>query len=145
MRLTAFSDYTLRVLIYLGLRDRQLSTINEIAEAYGISRNHLMKVVHHLGRQGYIETIRGKGGGIRLAMEPREIRVGAVIRLTEQDTSLVECFERATSCCRIENACLLRGAFGEALQAFYAVLDEYTLADLLAPEAELRRAFPLPA
>lgn len=145
MRLTTFSDYTLRVLIYLGLRDEQLCTINQIAEDYNISRNHLMKVVHHLGQQGYIETVRGKGGGIRLAQTPGAVNVGTVIRETEQETSLVECFESATSCCRIESACLLKGVFSKALQAFYSVLDDYTLADLLATEAQLRQIFPVAA
>lgn len=143
MRLTTFSDYTLRVLIYLGLRQDERSTIGEIADAYAVSRNHLMKVVHHLGQQGYIETLRGKGGGIRLAREADAINVGEVIRVTEQETALVECYESATSCCRIEGACLLKGVFGEAVQAFYAVLDQYTLADLLVTERQLRQVLPL--
>lgn len=137
MRLTVFSDYTLRVLIYLGLRRDRLCTIAEIAEAYAISRNHLMKVVHNLGLRGDIETVRGKGGGIRLAREPSAINVGAVVRAAEHDAPLVECFDPANSCCRIEAACLLKGVFGKATQAFYTVLDQYTLADLLRTEQHM--------
>lgn len=137
MRLTVFSDYTLRVLIYLGMRNDRLCTIAEIADAYAISRNHLMKVVHHLGLRGDIETVRGKGGGIRLARDPAAINVGAIVRATEQDAPLVECFDIGTSSCRIEAACLLKGVFGKAAQAFYAVLDQYTLADLLKTEQRM--------
>lgn len=145
MRLTTFSDYTLRVLVYLGVHDEGLATIGDISAAYGISENHLMKVVHHLRQRGYIETVRGKGGGIRLARAPATINVGAVVRDTEENLNLVECFERASSDCRIERACILRNALGRALDAFFAVLDEYTLADLLVPRARLRKMLPLVA
>ena len=131
MRLTTFSDYSLRVLIYLGLPDNARATIGDIATAYGISKNHLMKVAQFLGQQGYIETLRGKHGGLRLARAPEHINLGALVRATEAHTALVECFEPQRSACRIEPVCALRAMLTRALQAFYAVLDECTLADVL--------------
>ena len=139
MRLTTFSDYSLRVLMYLGAHDAERATIGEIASAYGISENHLMKVVHHLAQEGYIETTRGKGGGMRLAREPRSINVGEVVRGTETDQKLVECFDREASECRIEAACVLRGMLGQALESFYETLERHTLADLLATKPRLHR------
>lgn len=138
MRLTRYSDYSLRVLMYLAVRPEHRATIDEISAAYGISRAHLTKVVHDLGRAGLLETVRGRGGGLRLARTPEEIAVGDVVRRTEERMDLVECFDPATSQCRIESACGLRGALGEALDAFLAALDRYTLADLVA-----RRRKPL--
>ena len=132
MRLTTFSDYAFRVLIYLG-STQGLATIADIANAYGISENHLMKVVHQLSRLGYIETVRGKGGGMRLARPPREIRVGEVLRATEDGFDLVECMGEGESDCRIVRACVLKGALGEAIAAFLGTLDRYTLADLVRP------------
>ena len=137
MQLTRYSDYALRVLIYLALEPQRLATIEEIAGSYGISRAHLMKVVHQLGLRGYVETVRGRGGGLRLARRPEDIRVGEVVRATEGKMALVECFE-PSSRCAIEPACALRSALHEALRAFLAVLDRYTLADLVA-----RRRGPL--
>lgn len=139
MRLTTFSDYSLRVLIYLGTTRERLATIDEIAAAYGISGNHLMKVVHHLGQHGYIETVRGKGGGMRLARPPASINVGHVARATEDSFALVECFESGEPGCRIARVCVLRQALTQALEAFLAALERYTLADLLAPERPLTR------
>ena len=144
MRLTSFTDYCLRVLIYAGTKGAGLSTIDEISERYALSRNHLMKVVHRLGQLGYLETVRGKHGGMRLARSPTEIGLGRLVRETEEEFGLVECFHRARSRCRIEPACVLRRALREALDAFLAVLDRYTLADLLAPRAELGRLLGLP-
>ena len=129
MRLTRYTDYALRTLIYVGLREPRQSSIAEIARAYAISESHLTKVVHQLGRLGLIRTIRGRGGGLRLAKPPAEIVVGAVVRATEDDLALVECF--AAGACVITAPCRLRRALGEALAAFLAVLDRYTLADLL--------------
>lgn len=129
MRLTRYTDYALRTLIYVGLREPKQSSIAEIARAYGISESHLTKVVHQLGRLGLIQTIRGRGGGLRLAKPPGEIVVGAVVRETEDDLALVECFSAGS--CAITAPCRLRRALGEALAAFLAVLDRYTLADLL--------------
>lgn len=130
MRLSAFSDYSLRVLMYLGVQKDRLATIAEIASAHDISKSHLMKVVHQLGRGGYVETVRGKGGGLRLAHQPREIVIGEVIRQTENDFTLAECFaDKAT--CRLQGACCLPAILDEALKAMFLVLDGYTLADLL--------------
>lgn len=143
MRLTTYTDYALRVLIYLGLRGDDLSTIQEIAEQYSISKNHLMKVVHVLGQLGYVETIRGKKGGLRLARRPEAITVGEIIRRMEPDMALVECFRNADSQCRIVKTCILQNALGEALDRFFETLDGYTLADLLVPTEDLSRSFPI--
>lgn len=136
MRLTAFTDYCLRTLMYLGLKPDELVTITEISQHYGISRNHLMKVVHELGRLGYIETIRGKHGGMRLNGNPADIRLGDVIRGTENDMALTECMSSHSSC-RLAPACVLHGVLGEALEAFLKVLNRYTVEDLLVPRREL--------
>lgn len=147
MRLTAYTDFSLRVLTYLGLRGDRLATIHEIATAYGVSQNHLMKVVHQLGRAGFVETVRGRGGGIRLARAPGAIRVGDVIRRMEDDFQIVACFagndggSRGGGCV-IAPDCRLAGALDEALHAFLGVLDRYTLADLLATPDRLGRHFP---
>ena len=138
MRLTRYTDYSLRVLMYLGIQGHDLATISAISDSYGISRNHIMKVVFELGRLGYIETIRGKGGGIRLRRRPEEINIGEVVRRTEADLSIVECLG-PNNTCRITSACILKGALNDALKAFLEVLDGYTLADLLKPERELQR------
>jgi Rrf2 family transcriptional regulator, nitric oxide-sensitive transcriptional repressor len=136
MRLTRYSDYALRVLMFLGVAPNGLTSIHEIAESYGISENHLMKVAHQLGLAGYIETVRGRNGGLRLARKPSEIGIGEVIRSTEEDLALVECFGPSNAC-PITSSCVLRGVVGEALAAFLAVLDRYTLADLLRPRNAL--------
>lgn len=136
MRMTSFTDYSLRVLMYLSLKEGELTTISEIAERYAISRNHLMKVVYELGRLGYIETVRGKHGGMRLRQAPGQINVGEVVRRMENNLSLVECFG-AENYCRLTPSCVLHDVLDEALQAFLAVLDRYSLADLLRPKREL--------
>jgi Rrf2 family nitric oxide-sensitive transcriptional repressor len=139
MRLTTFSDYSLRVLMYLGAHVDRISTVGEIALAYGISENHLVKVVHHLAQHGYIETTRGKGGGMRLARPPEKINICEVMRGTEEIRKLVECFDAPASGCRIEPACALKGILGRAVDAFFAALEPYTLADLLVNRPKLAR------
>jgi Rrf2 family nitric oxide-sensitive transcriptional repressor len=131
MRLTVYSDYSLRVLMYIALHPDRLSTIAEIADSYGISKNHLMKVVYELGVAGYVATVRGKHGGLRLARPPGEIGVGELIRHTEPDMALVPCFDPAAAPCVITPACKLRLALHEAKTAFLGVLDGYTIADLV--------------
>ena len=137
MRLTVRTDYSLRVLMYAGLTRERLATIAEMAAAYRVSENHLMAVVHRLGTLGYLETVRGKGGGVRLARPPGAINLGEVVRRVETDMALVECFAAEPGQCPIAPACALRGVLGEALDAFLAVLDRYTLADLLGPRRAL--------
>jgi Rrf2 family nitric oxide-sensitive transcriptional repressor len=132
MRLTAYTDFSLRVLIYLALHPEPRPTIAEIARAYAISRNHLMKVVFDLGRDGLVATTRGKKGGLRLGRPPGDIRLGEVVRRTEPDMALVPCFSPARQSCVITPACRLRAAMDEARAAFLDVLDGYTLADLVA-------------
>jgi len=143
MRLTNFTDYSLRVLIYLGAHrdEERLATIHDIAKAYGISENHLMKVVHHLAKEGYVETTRGKGGGMRLARPPERINIGAVVRGTEEDFALVECFQAGNRNCPIIPACVLPPILNRALRAFFKELDGQTLAELLRPQASLVRIF----
>ena len=136
MKLTRFTDYSLRVLIYLGLSDDGRVTIREISEAYGISRNHLMKVVSLLTRMGYLDARRGPGGGIALAKPPGEIVVADVIRDMEDDLNLVECF-CADGTCIIKPVCELKSILCEALNAYLATLENYTLTDLLGPRRQL--------
>lgn len=139
MRLTMHTDYALRLLMHLALAPERLVTIAEVAEAYAISRNHLVKVAHELGKQGFVETTRGRGGGLRLAYSPGEIAIGDVVRAMEEDFRIVECFERKSNTCRIAPACGLKHLFDDALDAWLAVLDKATLADLVARPAPLRR------
>lgn len=136
MRLTTFSDYTMRTLIYLGLKHGQLVTISEIAAAYDISENHLMKVVHQLGQHGYVETVRGKGGGLRLVRDPSSINIGQLVRLTEGNAGFLDCLDGPSNCC-IQPACKLVAILQEAQDAMFGVLDNYTLTDLLQPQAPL--------
>jgi len=130
MHITRYTDYSLRVLIYLSAQGDRLATIQEIADSYDISKNHLMKVVHQLNKKGYIETIRGKKGGMRLHMAPKDINIGILVRETEQDLSIVECFS-SKNACKITPVCGLKSMFNEALKAFLEVLDRYTLADVI--------------
>jgi Rrf2 family nitric oxide-sensitive transcriptional repressor len=142
MRLTYLTDYSLRVLMYVSAVPQRLVTIQEIAQGYGISENHLMKVVHGLAQHGFIETVRGRGGGLRLARPASDITVGAVVRAVEDDFALVECF-RTDNTCRITPVCRLRGALQDALSAYFEVLDNRTLAELVAkPKALLKELAP---
>lgn len=130
MHITRYTDYSMRVLIYLSVQGDRLTTIQEIADSYEISKNHLMKVVHQLNKMGYIETVRGKKGGMRLLMAPTDINVGVLVRETEQDLNMVECFS-SKNACKITPVCGMKPMFEEALAAFLTVLDKYTLADII--------------
>lgn len=130
MRLTLYTDYSLRVLLYLAYSKDKTVTISELADFYKISRNHLVKVVHELGLNGYILTSRGKHGGIRLARPAAEIGIGEVVRKTEPDLDLLECFNKETDNCAITKACNLKGVLFGAKNNFLAELDKYTLADV---------------
>lgn len=145
MRLTTFTDYCLRTLIFVALKDGGLATIDEIKERHKINRNHLVKVVFRLSQLGYLHTLRGKGGGIRLANDPAKLNLGKLIRQTEQDFALVECFAPRDCLCVIEPACVLKGALRAALEAFFHVLDGYTLADLVKPRRNLAHLLSVPA
>jgi len=139
MRLTVYTDYALRVLMYVAVHGDRRSTIAGIAASYGISRNHVMKVVHQLGVAGYIETVRGQSGGMRLARPAGDIIVGEVVRRTEPDMALAPCLNAGDTTCAITPACTLRRALHEARTAFLAVLDSYSLADLVANGDVLRQ------
>jgi Rrf2 family transcriptional regulator, nitric oxide-sensitive transcriptional repressor len=130
MRLTMYTDYSLRVLLYLASREDEAATISELADFYKISRNHLVKVVHNLGLNGYILTTRGRHGGIKLARPAKEIPIGEVVRSTEPDFDLLECFNPATDQCVITRSCSLKSVLFNAQSTFLGVLDEYTLADI---------------
>jgi Rrf2 family nitric oxide-sensitive transcriptional repressor len=136
MRLSTYTDYTLRTLMYLAVNEGRRTTIAELARAWRISEAHLMKIVHQLGISGDIETIRGRNGGLRLRRRPAAVNLGTVVRRTEGDMDLVACFEGSASCA-ISEACVLQAVLHEALAAFLGVLDRYTLADLVAPRAKL--------
>jgi Rrf2 family nitric oxide-sensitive transcriptional repressor len=136
MRLTLHTDYALRVLIHVAVADGKSLTINDIAQSFDISKQHLMKVVHYLGQKGYLDTLRGHGGGIRLRRPPRDIKIGQVLRDTEKSLNVIGCLERR-GYCPIQRVCVLRGALHDATQAFLAVLDGYTLADLIKPQRAL--------
>jgi len=139
VRLTVYTDFSLRVLMFLALKGDGLATIAEVAKAYGISKNHLMKVAYQLGLAGYVETVRGKGGGLRLARRPQDIVIGEVVRRTEPDMALVPCFAPDYASCTIFPSCALRGALSKARDAFLSALDDHTLADLVRPRAPLRK------
>lgn len=134
MKITRYTEYALRVLLYLGLHEDRLCSVSEIAERYDISRSHLTKVVNMLGHLGVIETHRGRNGGLRLARKPVEISLGEVVRHTEGEMQMPDC-----PACRIKTACRLPGVLGKAAEAFLAVFDDYTVADVLKDGASLKR------
>jgi Rrf2 family nitric oxide-sensitive transcriptional repressor len=135
MQLTRYTDYALRIMLHVGAHE-DLSSIGQIAGAYGISKNHLMKVVQHLGQGGFLETIRGRNGGLRLGRPAEDITVGQIVRHTEQGFDLVDCTN-----CLVAPACTLPRILGEATQAFLAVLDRYTVSDILARKIDLQSLF----
>jgi Rrf2 family nitric oxide-sensitive transcriptional repressor len=143
MRLTTLTDFSLRLLIQLALRPSGRATIADVAQAYGVSENHLMKVAHQLGQAGLVRTLRGRGGGLELARPAAGITAGEVVRRMEPDMALVPCFAGAD--CAILPACRLKQALHAAREAFLAVLDATTLADLAQPEGELRRLLNIAA
>lgn len=137
MKLTAFTDYSLRVLIYLATEPDRRATVAEICAAFDIKPNHLTKVVHHLAKCGWVATVRGKGGGLVLAMPAEQILIGRVVRDTEGLAQPAECFSDGQSHCAIVRSCRLKGVLAEAVDAFHAVLDRYTLADITRNRAAL--------
>ena len=141
MRLTSFSDYALRILIFVATRPGEMVTISDISKGYGISKNHLMKITNNLAQAGYVETLRGSGGGMRLARPASQISVGEVLRRTEAGSDLVECANRKTNTCVIAPACGLKHVLFEALEAFYVRLDKVTLADITRNPGELIAIF----
>ncbi|MEQ1741288.1 MAG: Rrf2 family transcriptional regulator [Candidatus Nitrotoga sp.] len=143
MQFTHFTDYSLRTLIYLGAQQSTLATISEVAEKYGISQSHLTKVVHQLANRGYIQTTRGKGGGMRLARLPQLINIGDVVRDMEENTNLVECFNAKKQSCPLLPACTLKSVLAEARKNFFDTLDRYTLADLLTNKSSLKKIIEL--
>jgi Rrf2 family nitric oxide-sensitive transcriptional repressor len=139
VQLKKYTDYALRVLIFTGLKkDGELASIKEISEVFEISSHHLGKVVHQLSKLELLESVRGRYGGIRLAKDPEEINVGKLVRILENDFVLLECFDKGTNHCVITPACTLKHALNKALHAFFQVLDEYTIKDLIDNEHELR-------
>jgi Rrf2 family nitric oxide-sensitive transcriptional repressor len=144
LRLTIYADFSLRLLMYLAVQDDVLTTIPKVAKSYGISQNHLVKVAHRLGLEGYIITTRGMNGGLRLARSAQKINIGEVVRRMEPDMALVPCMNPLDSSCPIVPACLLRNALEEARSAFLKVLDGYTLADLAVPRADLQNLLGIP-
>lgn len=139
MRLTLHTDYALRLLMLLAIEPENRHTIEAVAKRYDISRNHLMKVTQTLSQAGFLESLRGRGGGLRLGRSPASINLGAVVRATEDSLALVECFDRENDRCVISSVCGLRGPLEEALRAFLAVLNRYSLADLIKSPASVRK------
>lgn len=150
MRLTQWTDYTLRVLMYCAASEGRAApvTISEMAQAHGISRSHLTKIVVALSDRGWLETTRGRGGGLRLCVPAEQINLGEVLRFTETDFTLVECFDPAQDLCRLSGQCRLQQVLGSALQSYLSVLDAVSLADLVRPATPAReqpmRRLPLP-
>ncbi|EAQ96033.1 RrF2 family transcriptional regulator [Congregibacter litoralis] len=143
MRLTAYSNYSMRILMYCAMHPGQLVRIQDVATAFDISKAHLLKAARHLGQLGYLSTVRGRSGGIQLGMAAERIDIGAVIRAVEDSGEFVECFNSSTNSCPIAGTCKLTGLFRRGLEAFYQELDGVTLADLVGTGTELRSRLPL--
>lgn len=139
MQLTSFTDYSLRVLMYLTAVPDGLTTVENLSSLYGISRNHMVKIVHSLSTGGYIKSYKGRGGGICLSCNPDTVTIGALVREFEQNVILVECFSKLDNTCKISKVCRLKGILGEALEAFFMVLDGYTLKDAVGNESLIRK------
>jgi Rrf2 family nitric oxide-sensitive transcriptional repressor len=137
MRLTSYTDYALRTLMFLALNRDRLVTIGDIAESHKIAKNHLTKVVHHLGTLGFVETVRGRSGGMRLGREPADIRIGDVVRQTESDFYMASCFDANAPGCIYAAGCEMRGALARATTAFLEVLDQITLEQMVARDPQL--------
>jgi len=133
VKLTLYTDYSLRVLLYLARKPDELGTITEISDFFKISRNHLVKVVHNLGMLGYITTVRGKNGGIKLSRSPDKISISNVVMDTEPDMDILECFNPETDQCVISNSCHLKSVLHDAKASFMNILGQYTLADMARP------------
>jgi len=144
VKLTAYTNFALRTLMYCALRGDQLSRVQDIADAYGISKSHLVKAAYQLGQLGYLDNVRGRNGGIRLAKRPEDIVIGEVVRHTEGGMALVECFDPASNTCPLMEVCRLNRAFIRARDAFLSVLDEMTLADITANQLPLRGRLGIP-
>lgn len=143
MKLTLHTDYALRMLIFLAIRDGRPATVSDVSKIYGLSRNHLLKVALNLGRLGYVRTARGRSGGIALARRPEEINLGQVVRHMEDGLALVDCMRAGDGTCAISPACGLKGIVGMALDAFLGVFDRFTLADLVRNREALSGLFDL--
>lgn len=143
MKLTAFTDYSLRVLMYLATEPAERATIGKISGAFEVSENHMVKVVHFLGKQGWLANVRGKGGGLQLALPPDRISIGQVVRQTEGEPIVADCFNQVSTC-RLAGSCRLEGLLHQALTAFYAVLDRYTLQDMVSNQAQLAQILFVP-
>lgn len=143
MKLSTYSDYAVRVLMQTALRSPERVTVAEVAQTFDISRHHLVKVVHDLGRSGYLVTQRGIGGGFTLARAPETIRLGDILRLGEETDTVIDCQEDKNCFCRLLPACRLKDVLDEAAAAFFAVMDRYTLADLVQQPSEMRAVLGL--
>jgi Rrf2 family nitric oxide-sensitive transcriptional repressor len=137
MRLTSYTDYALRTLMFLALNRDRLVTIGDIAQSHNIAKNHLTKVVHHLGTLGFVETVRGRSGGLRLGREPADIRIGDVVRQTETDFYMASCFDAKSAGCLYAAGCEMRGALARATNAFLDVLDAITLEQMVARDPQV--------
>jgi Rrf2 family transcriptional regulator, nitric oxide-sensitive transcriptional repressor len=138
MQLSTYSDYAFRVLMQTALRNPERVTVDEVAATFGISGHHLVKIVHDLGRNGYLQTHRGAGGGFTLSRSPEKIRLGDIVRLGEETETVIKCMDGKRLSCRIFPACRLKGILDDAAAAFFTVLDSYTLADLVTQPSKLR-------